>query len=174
LVNVSFSPFIPNGSSSDTHYRFSQLTHGFPNDPNPLFQNIAFPIENRTGIENQSIEKAIDLLAPAMKNAAGGGMLGEAERAMAEAVLSDWHLLYFFAQCGMFDEVRTHGRVLSTKAKADTCCAFQPQTKLSARVAVAHETGDHAALDELMNTDSWKTLMTVMQDQTNAKRKLSC
>ncbi|KAJ9092349.1 hypothetical protein QFC21_006849 [Naganishia friedmannii] len=124
------------------------LTHGFPNDPNPLFQNVAFPIENRTGIENQSIEKAIDLLAPAMGSAAGGGPLGEADKAKAEAVLSDWHLLYFFAQCGMFDET---------------------QTKLIARVAVAHGTGDHVALDELMNTDSWKTLMTVMQDQTNAK-----
>ncbi|KAJ9120365.1 hypothetical protein QFC24_005321 [Naganishia onofrii] len=131
-------------------YLLVNLTHGFPNDPNPLFQNIAFPIENRTGIENQSIEKAIDLLAPVMGSAAGsgGGSMGEAEKAKAEAVLSDWHLLYFFAQCGMFDEA---------------------QTKLIARIAVAHETGDHVALDELMNTDSWKTLMTVMQDQANAK-----
>ncbi|KAJ9114021.1 hypothetical protein QFC22_005841 [Naganishia vaughanmartiniae] len=128
-------------------YLLVNLTHGFPNDPNPLFQNIAFPIENRTGIENQSIEKAIDLLAPVMGSAAAGGMLDEAEKAKAEAVLSDWHLLYFFAQCGMFDEA---------------------QTKLIARVAVAHETGDHVALDELMKTDSWKTLMTVMQDKTNS------
>ncbi|KAJ9102892.1 hypothetical protein QFC19_004622 [Naganishia cerealis] len=125
-------------------YLLVNLTHGFPNDPNPLFQNIAFPIENRTGIENQSIEKAIDLLAPAMATVRGG-RLGETERVMAEAVLSDWHLLFFFAQCGMFDEA---------------------QTKLLARVAVAHETGDHVALDELMNTDSWKTLMTIMQDQS--------
>jgi hypothetical protein len=39
----------------------------------------------------------------------GGGSMGEAEKAKAEAVLSDWHLLYFFAQCGMFDEVRAVG-----------------------------------------------------------------
>jgi nuclear protein localization family protein 4 len=75
-----------------------QLTHGFPNDPNPLFQNISFPIENRTQT-SQSIEKAIDLLSPAVAKA-------DAEQKTAvEGVLSDWHLLFFLTQCGMFDEV---------------------------------------------------------------------
>lgn len=83
-----------------------QLTHGFPNDPNPLFQNIAFPIENRPGIETQSIEKAIDLLAPILSKTGHGGAMDEVQRALAEGVLSDWHLVFFLAQCGMFEEVR--------------------------------------------------------------------
>ncbi|KAI5449687.1 nuclear protein localization protein 4 [Naganishia albida] len=127
-------------------YLLVNLTHGFPNDPNPLFQNIAFPIENRPGIESQSIEKAIDLLAPVLKT--DGAQMDEMQRALAEGVLSDWHLVFFLAQCGMFEEV---------------------QAKLIARVAVAHETGDHAALDELVKTDAWKTLVTVARDQASTK-----
>jgi nuclear protein localization family protein 4 len=42
---------------------------------------------------------------------------------------------------------------------------------LIARVAVAHETGDHAALDEVVKTDAWKTLVTIARDQASSKSK---
>jgi hypothetical protein len=129
-----------------------------------LFQNIAFPIENRPGIESQSIEKAIDLLAPVLKT--DGVQMDEMQRALAEGVLSDWHLVFFLAQCGMFEEVRSFAGRLS-----DADCCSQAQAKLIARVAVAHETGDHAALDELVKTDAWKTLVTIARDQANSKSK---
>ena len=142
----------------------TQLTHGFPNDPNPLFQNIAFPIENRPGVESQSIEKAIDLLAPAVGKA---DVQDPSQRAQVERVLSDWHLLFFLTQCGMFDEVRSER--LCVAIRANSHGDSQAQAELIARAAVAHESGDHAALEELMQTDSWKTLMTIMRDQANSK-----
>ena len=46
---------------------------------------------------------------------------------------------------------------------------LQAQCQLIARAAVAHESDDHAALEELVQTDSWKTLMTLMHDQANSK-----
>lgn len=50
-----------------------------------------------------------------------------------------------------------------------TRVVWQVQAKLIARVAVAHKTGDHAALDELVKTDAWKTLVTVARDQASTK-----
>jgi hypothetical protein len=35
-----------------------------------------------------------------------GAQMDEMQRALAEGVLSDWHLVFFLAQCGMFEEVR--------------------------------------------------------------------
>ncbi len=88
---------------SDT--RVSQLTHGFPVSPNPLFLSDAFPIENRAGLNSQSIEALCRQLAQVLPEGATADSLDTTEGSRVEKVLSDWHLIYFAAGSGVFSEV---------------------------------------------------------------------
>ena len=66
------------------------LTHGFPVNPVPLFvATEPFPIENRGALEPQSIVKLASRLRGSNVNFA--------------TALSDFHLLLFIAQSGLFD-----------------------------------------------------------------------
>ncbi|KAF8213471.1 NPL4 family, putative zinc binding region-domain-containing protein [Mycena galopus ATCC 62051] len=77
-------------------YLMVNVTHGFPQNPSPLFQSAKFAIENRPGLEDQRVEGVISTLAqleaPTILDSRNAKP-GEAHKRRALATwLSDWHL----------------------------------------------------------------------------------
>lgn len=87
-----------------------QVTNGFPQNPSPIFKSIEFPIENRPGLENQSIERVISSLQsldatsilPSTSSDAGDSH----KRIELAKFLSDWHLIAFLQTTGLISPVR--------------------------------------------------------------------
>lgn len=138
----------------------SQLTNGFPNTPNPLFiapANSAFPVENRQGLEDQTLEKALGSLnkiietLPQRLDADGFEMLTSPSSALkgkqredisdgSKALtqwLSDWHLLAFLDTVGIFDQV---------------------DMALLAKIATTKKAED---IEALLKSPAWQTLATI-------------
>lgn len=91
----------------------SQVTHGFPQNPSPMFLSQKFAIENRSGLEDQQIQpvlkKLAELKAPQISSEAGPGQSGSALPIGLHQLIqyvSDWHLLVFLKSTGLFSEVR--------------------------------------------------------------------
>jgi hypothetical protein len=89
-----------------------QVTHGFPQNPSPAFRSHHFAIENRPGLEEQSIERVMrslnELGAPDLSTSTsrqGGGGGGSHRRLELAKWLSDWHLVAFLGTCGLLSEV---------------------------------------------------------------------
>lgn len=121
-VKESAKPCFP------VEYLLVNVTHGFPLKPNPRFVSpTPFVKENRAGLEDQTLARACGALAAQLGGAdavseivrGGAGINAQtpsddeldvvAADKGAKAVaawLSDWHLLRFLTDCGMFDEVR--------------------------------------------------------------------
>jgi len=81
-----------------------QVTHGFPQAPNPLFRSIQFPIENRPGLEDQTPERALTEL---FRLGAPGLISGQEtykKRDVAEW-LSDFHFIAFLQTTNLFSSV---------------------------------------------------------------------
>ncbi|TDL28765.1 polyubiquitin-tagged protein recognition complex, Npl4 component [Rickenella mellea] len=133
-VKKSAKPAFP------VEYLLVNVTHGFPQNPQPLFSSNQFTIENRSGLEDQDIQAVLkslqQLRAP---NISPGSTGQDALRRELATYLSDWHLVAFLGTTQLFSEddmkvlVRTISRPLQD--------------------IVAH-------LDELLVTESWHTLMT--------------
>jgi nuclear protein localization protein 4 homolog len=70
------------------------VTHGFPQAPEPLFRSIQFPIENRLGIEEQTVDR---VMAELGKLGAPDVHPGEETYKKKELAhfLSDFHLVSF-------------------------------------------------------------------------------
>jgi nuclear protein localization family protein 4 len=109
-----------------------QLTHGFPDKANPLFSSLnlimpPFPVENRPGLDNQSLEKVVADLLPLTKSlplfalsedsaAAAtttskgkGRALSESDEEAIERFatwLSNWHLIAYLDEQGILGQVR--------------------------------------------------------------------
>lgn len=103
-VSMSLSPWLSMGADG-------QITHGFPVDPSPLFRSTAFPIENRPGLHDQSLEVAVSQLASIVRDSdADVGDTGTWPPRIKEEVgkwLSDWHLVAFLCYQGLFSLVCT-------------------------------------------------------------------
>jgi NPL4 family len=87
-----------------------KVTHGFPQNPSPLFRSNHFTIENRSGIEEQTIEQVMrslnELGAPDVQVSRRRG--DDARRRVELAKwLSDWHLVAFLGTCGLLSQVRS-------------------------------------------------------------------
>lgn len=102
FVNVSRLPFI-----MDTAY--TQITHGFPVEPNPLFLSNSFPTENRPGLHDQSIEVVVRQLSQLLSSPSielGDTATWSTQVKMEVAKwLSDWHLVAFLCMQGLFSHV---------------------------------------------------------------------
>jgi len=87
-----------------------QITHGFPVDPDPLFKSNAFPIENRPGLHDQSLESVISQISNIVNSsdATVGDVTSWPPRIKEEVGkwLSDWHLVSFLCYQGLFTLVR--------------------------------------------------------------------
>ena len=96
-VKENASPTFP------VEYLLVTCTHGFPTEPKPRFLSSAFAIENRPGLEDQTLD----------------GLLAEVRNVTPDTLvswLSDWHLLAFLGQTGFFspDDMRVACRVAVT------------------------------------------------------------
>lgn len=73
-----------------------------------MFKSINFPIENRLGLEDQTIEQVLhqlnDLHAPDVQDSRHDR--DSHRRLQLARYLSDWHLVSFLGTSGLFSEVR--------------------------------------------------------------------
>lgn len=127
-------------------YLLVTLTHGFPNVPSPRFLAASpFAIENRHGLHDQDISKALSTVIRAVGDSdlapSTQGQLSEDAKLRREklvGVISDWHLLAFLETSGLLQA-----------DDMETLC----------RVAVSHDTG--STLDSLLSCAGWKNLTTI-------------
>ncbi|KAJ6604270.1 NPL4 family-domain-containing protein [Mycena vulgaris] len=134
-------------------YLMVNVTHGFPQNPSPLFQSSKFSIENRPGLEDQRVENVISTLstldAPNIVDSRIAKP-GEAhKRAALAAWLSDWHLVAFL----------------------DTTQLFSPEdVKLMMRIVTSPTLlQDLSQLDPLLATEGWNTLMTFTRESSSTR-----
>lgn len=135
-------------------YLFVSLTHGFPNSPEPLFLTSSFPIENRPGLHDQSMEGVIRELMRILQSSdleVGDTATWPSRiKKEVEKWLSDWHLVAFLAMYGPFSV---------------------EEQKLVAMVATAHHHPEHtAAIEQLFATSGWQTLLTIAESQASTRQ----
>lgn len=111
----------------------------------PLFRSTKFHIENRPGLEDQSIEGVIKELAKlnAPEVTPGSGGDRSKKHSLAEW-LSDWHLIAFLATTQLFSpgDTKTLLEVASSPNLFD----------------------DPSLLDKVLHSDGWQTLMTFTKE----------
>ncbi|KAK1229814.1 nuclear protein localization protein 4 [Marasmius sp. AFHP31] len=141
-VKKSAKPAFP------VEYLIVNVTHGFPQSPSPMFRSIQFPIENRPGLEDQKIERALSELAkldaPSIVDSKHAKP-GDAHKTFALARwLSDWHLVAFL----------------------DTTQLLSPRDIhiLLKAVSSPQLLEDASTLDPVLATDGWQTLMTFARE----------
>ncbi|KAF9270550.1 polyubiquitin-tagged protein recognition complex, Npl4 component [Marasmius fiardii PR-910] len=141
-VKKSAKPAFP------VEYLMVNVTHGFPQNPSPLFRSIQFPIENRQGLEDQTIENVLSQLArldaPGIASSKEAKP-GEAQRTFALAKwLSDWHLVSFLDTTQLLspDDIRLLLKTVSSPTLLE----------------------DQNQLDPILATDGWQTLMTFARE----------
>ncbi|KAI0359004.1 polyubiquitin-tagged protein recognition complex Npl4 component [Trametes cingulata] len=126
-------------------YLLVNVTHGFPQSPSPLFRSVQYKIENRPGLEDQSIEDVLRQLAQIqaydVPESAHGGELQK--RQSLAKFISDWHLIAFLGTTGLISE--NDVRVLM-------------------RTATAPDLENPTVLDDLLRTEGWLTLMTFARE----------
>ncbi|BGO98579.1 Nuclear protein localization protein 4 [Rhodotorula toruloides] len=169
-VKESAKPCFP------VEYLLVNVTHGFPVSPNPLFTSpTPFTHENRAGLQDQTLSSvasslvalAKDIPAELLSGTVGTNAdPGEREKELEvlsadEGVgkvarwLSDWHLLRFLTDCGMFEDndLRLMCRI-ATIRPTDRSIASQRE-----RATV---------LAQLFASPGWQTFMVVAQEQAPA------
>jgi len=144
-VKKSAKPAFP------VEYLLVNVTHGFPQNPSPAFRSHHFAIENRPGLENQSIEQVMRSLnehgAPDVQVSRQDA---NAHRRLELAKwLSDWHLVTFLGNSGLLSE-------------ADIIVFMH--------VATAPNLDEPTVLDSLLVTESWQTLMTFARESAPPQR----
>ncbi|GAA5994194.1 nuclear protein localization protein 4 [Rhodotorula paludigena] len=165
-VKESAKPCFP------VEYLLVNVTHGFPNQPTPLFTTpTPFTHENRAGLQDQTLASAAGALVALVKDTPhellAGAVGAGAEDAQLDVLvsdegvlkvarwLSDWHLLRFLADCGMFDEndLRTMCRIATLRPSS---------TSITSSRELARE------LAKLFSSPNWQTFLVVAQEQAPA------
>ncbi|EIW64969.1 polyubiquitin-tagged protein recognition complex Npl4 component [Trametes versicolor FP-101664 SS1] len=126
-------------------YLLVNVSHGFPQNPAPVFQSVKYKIENRPGLEDQSIENVLHQLAEIEAydvhvSAQGGD--SQKRQALAKFI-SDWHLIAFLGTTGLIN---------------------QNDLQVLIRVATAPHEEKPTVLDEVLQTEGWLTLMTFARE----------
>ncbi|KAI0639037.1 polyubiquitin-tagged protein recognition complex Npl4 component [Trametes polyzona] len=126
-------------------YLLVNVSHGFPQNPAPVFRSIKYKIENRPGLEDQSIEDVLRQLAELEAyNVTESGQGGDAHKRQALArFISDWHLIAFLGTTGLINE---------------------HDLRVLIRAATAPNEESPTVLDELLHTEGWLTLMTFARE----------
>ena len=81
-----------------------QVTHGFPQNPSPLFHSTQFSIENRPGLEDQNLERVMTTLSKLEAPSLYPGSESYKKIELAKW-LSDWHLVVFLQTTQLFSQV---------------------------------------------------------------------
>lgn len=145
-VKESAKPTFP------VEYLLVTATHGFPTQPTPSFLSFRFPIENRPGLHDQDLGRALSSIAAVVGGQelyplgyeegsettmhVDAGMIMAREKLVG--VLSDWHLLCFLDTTGILND---------------------EDIKILCRVAVSHDAT--VALDQLLHRTGWQTLSAI-------------
>ncbi|TFK57582.1 polyubiquitin-tagged protein recognition complex Npl4 component [Heliocybe sulcata] len=144
-VKKSAKPCFP------VEYLLVNVSHGFPSNASPLFRSTKFHIENRPGLEDQSIEDVlralVNLQAPEIEP--GTHSKDYQRRSDLLKFLSDWHLVAFLGTSQLFSEA---------------------DLKVLAKTATAPNLDDPELLDSLLRTESWNTLMTFARETALPRR----
>ncbi|BGP15193.1 nuclear protein localization protein 4 [Rhodosporidiobolus nylandii] len=163
-VKESAKPCFP------VEYLIVNVTHGFPLQPNPLFTSLSpFTVENRTGLQDQTLSSVASSLMSVARDIPSellAGSLGQSDEEVEvlmsnEGVLkvarwmSDWHLLRFLAECGMFEErdLRLMCRIATTRTSDRSITSQRQLGKL---------------LAQLFSSPNWQTFLVVAQEQAPA------
>ncbi|KAL5535116.1 NPL4 [Sanghuangporus sanghuang] len=140
-VQKSAKPCFP------VEYLLINVTHGFPQNPSPLFLSNKFPIENRLGVESQEVQKVLRDLAKlrAPEVTSDPNFVRKEPGLFGQIVehLSDWHLVTFLGTTGLISV---------------------NDMKLLVRAASSAGSEDQQVFYELFRTSSWETLMTFARE----------
>ncbi|KAG6889380.1 hypothetical protein C0995_001445 [Termitomyces sp. Mi166 len=145
-VKKSAKPCFP------VEYLMLNVTHGFPQNPSPVFKSTQFKIENRPGLEDQSVENVMSTLSsldapniPESRFAKPGEFHKRKELA---TYLSDWHLVAFLGSSQLLspEDMKV---LMQTVSRPDLL-------------------EEPSALDPLLVTDGWQTLMTFTRESAPA------
>ncbi|TRM65993.1 NPL4 family-domain-containing protein [Schizophyllum amplum] len=147
-VKKSAKPCFP------VEYLLVNVTHGFPQAPEPMFQSIQFPIENRQGLEDQTVDGVLGTLArldapnimPSIHAPAGESP----KRTELARYLSDWHLVSFLETTQLM-------------SVAD----IKLMTRTVSRPMLLREP---ALLDPVLQCEGWQTLMTFTRESAPPSR----
>ncbi|KAG6820750.1 hypothetical protein H0H93_012014 [Arthromyces matolae] len=146
-VKKSAKPCFP------VEYLMVNVTHGFPQNPSPVFQSTRFKIENRPGLEDQSVEGVMSALsnlgAPDIPESQFAKPGEFQKRKDLATYLSDWHLVAFLGS----------SQLLSP----------EDMKVLVATVSRPDLLVEMSALDQLIATDGWQTLMTFTRESAPAR-----
>ncbi|KII93717.1 hypothetical protein PLICRDRAFT_152716 [Plicaturopsis crispa FD-325 SS-3] len=143
-VKKSAKPCFP------VEYLLVNVTHGFPQEPSPMFRSTKFNIENRPGLEDQRMES---VLADLHRLGAPEAVHDLQKRAELAKWLSDLHLIAFLETTQLIspDDIKLLMRIVSSANLLD----------------------DLSQLDALFSTDSWNTLMTFTREHAPPSRPSS-
>ncbi|KAI6031945.1 NPL4 family-domain-containing protein [Pisolithus microcarpus] len=132
-VKKSAKPCFP------VEYLLVNVTHGFPQNPSPLFRSTNFAIENRPGLEDQHVES---LLGRELSN-----------RVELAKWLSDWHLIVFLDSTQLLskDDIKNLIRIVTSPGLTE----------------------DSKALDALVKTEGWQTLITFAHESAPSQPRPS-
>lgn len=124
------------------------VTHGFPQQPCPMFQSSQFNIENRPGLEDQSTENVLSNLVTLEATDSNTWNLAKPEEFQKKIKLakwlSDWHLIFFLGTTQVFssNDINVLVRTMSNPRLLE----------------------DPSLMDPLLTTESWQTLMAFAQE----------
>ncbi|KAG6886821.1 hypothetical protein C0992_002181 [Termitomyces sp. T32_za158] len=146
-VKKSAKPCFP------VEYLMLNVTHGFPQNPSPMFKSTRFKIENRPGLEDQSVEQVLSILlsldAPDIVESRFAKPGEFHKRKEMATCLSDWHLVAFLGTSQLFspEDMKV---LMQTVSRQDLL-------------------EEPSALDPLLATDGWQTLMTFTRESAPAR-----
>jgi len=140
-VKKSAKPAFP------VEYLLVNVTHGFPQAPAPIFRSIRFPIENRPGLEDQTVDRVMSELSKLKAPDVHPGEESYKKRELA-LWLSDFHLVSFLQTTQLFsvEDMKVMIKAV-TSPKLDE---------------------DPSVIDPLLSTDGWQTLMTFTRESAPA------
>ncbi|KAF8898440.1 NPL4 family-domain-containing protein [Infundibulicybe gibba] len=146
-VKKSAKPCFP------VEYLMLNVTHGFPQNPAPMFRSIRFNIENRPGLEDQRIEQVMSSLAtigaPSIQSSKVSASGDTQKRVELANWLSDWHLIAFLGTTQLFSPEDMKILIRTTTLPS----LFE----------------DLSQLDPVLASDSWQTLMTFTRETAPAR-----
>ncbi|EGO02804.1 hypothetical protein SERLA73DRAFT_119835 [Serpula lacrymans var. lacrymans S7.3] len=141
-VKKSAKPCFP------VEYLLVNVTHGFPQNPSPLFRSAKFAIENRPGLEDQRVESVLSALAkigaPDIHDSRHSANDDGQKRFELARWLSDMHLVSFLGTTQLISE--SDMNILIRTVTSPTLLE------------------DTTSLDALLATDGWQTLMTFTRE----------
>ncbi|GAA5967365.1 hypothetical protein JCM3765_000502 [Sporobolomyces pararoseus] len=165
-------------------YLIVNVSHGFPVSPNPLFTTTTpFTHENRTGLSDQTLSSVSSSFISITRQISSpellSGSSGQSEvneeeknKGLERLVsdqgvmkfknwLSDWHLLRFLADCGMFEEEDI--RLLCKIATIPHSSSNSTSTSSLETLKTLAE-----SLSKLFSSPNFQTFLLVAQEQASS------